>query len=75
MKKDINQRNVVNFEDWKMKNKEYLVELQQFLDIADNIENEQLKHDIIQQMLKCDKVLTRIAKEKLTEDSIKKDNE
>lgn len=61
-----------NFPDWKMKNKEYLLELQRFLDKADNIENEELKNDIISQMLKCDKVLTKIAQEIIEENGIKK---
>lgn len=60
------------FPDWKMKNKEYLLELQRFLDKADNIENEELKNDIISQMLKCDKVLTKIAQEIIEENGIKK---
>lgn len=65
-------KGINNFPDWKMKNKEYLLELQRFLDKADNIENEELKHDIISQMLKCDKVLTRIAQEIIEEKGIKK---
>ena len=65
-------REMSNFPDWKMKNKEYLLELQRFLDKADNIKNEELKNDIISQMLKCDKVLTRIAQERIEENSIKK---
>ena len=74
MKKDINKRDVENFPDWKIKNKEYLTELQLFIDKADNIENEELKNDIIKQMLKCDKILTKIAEEKREECGIKKDN-
>ena len=42
-------------------NKEYLFELQKFLDLADNIDNEKLRQEIINQMLKCDKCLTNIA--------------
>ena len=74
MKKDINQRDVENFPDWKIKNKEYLTELQLFIDKADNIKNEELKNDIIKQMLKCDKILTKIAEEKIEQRGIKKDN-
>ena len=33
-------KRINNFQDWKMKNKEYLLELQRFLDKADNIEND-----------------------------------
>lgn len=63
-----------DFPDWKMKNKEYLTELQRFLDKVDNIKDEELKNDIIKQMLKCDKILTKIAQEKIEEASIKKLN-
>ncbi len=48
---------------WKNKNEQYLFELQKFLDLADNIENEELRKAIISQMLKCDKCLTNIAEE------------
>ena len=63
-----------DFPDWKMKNKEYLTELQRFLDKVDNIKDGELKSDIIKQMLKCDKILTKIAEEKIQEFSIKKNN-
>lgn len=46
---------------WKEKNKEYLKELQNFLDKADNIEDEILKRKIIGQMLRCDDILTKLA--------------
>ena len=64
-------KQIQQFPEWKRENKEYLKELQIFLDKADNIENEELKNDIICQMLKCDKVLTKIALEKIEEVSIK----
>ena len=48
---------------WKNKHEQYLFELQKFLDLADNIKDEQLRKAIISQMLKCDKCLTNIAKE------------
>ncbi len=63
---------IEQFPDWKLKSEEYLNELQIFLDKADNIENEKLKKDIISQMLKCDKVLTKIAQEKINKIRIKK---
>ena len=50
---------------WKNKNEQYLFELQKFLDLADNIEDEKLRKAIISQMLKCDKCLTKIAEEEL----------
>ena len=51
--------------NWKVKNKEYLKEVQTFLDKADNISNENLKQDLIYQMLKCDKVLTKLAQKEI----------
>lgn len=50
---------------WKTNNKQYLFELQKFLDLADNIKDEKLRKNIILQMLKCDKYLTKIAEEEL----------
>ena len=48
---------------WKNKNSQYLFELQKFIDIADNIEDEELKKLIIARMLKCDKCVTNLAEE------------
>ena len=58
----INSNNIF-FKDsnWKNKNKKYLFELQKFLDLVDNIEDENLRKLIINQMIKCDKNLTNIA--------------
>lgn len=50
-------------ENWKTNGKKYLKELQAFLDKVDNIGNEELRKDIIFQMLKCDKELTLLAEE------------
>lgn len=50
-------------EDWKYTNQKYLFELQKFLDIAENIEDEYLQTIVINQMLKCDKSLTIVAEE------------
>ena len=50
---------------WKTNNKQYLFELQKFLDLADNIKDEKLRKNIISQMLKCDKYLIKIAEEEL----------
>lgn len=55
--------------EWKEKNSEYISELEKFFDIADNIENEKLKLDIIYQMLKCDEILTKIAEKNLINNS------
>lgn len=53
--------NLTNDREWKEKNKLYTKELQRFFDKVDNIEDTELKNDIISQMLRCDKVLTEIA--------------
>lgn len=49
--------------EWKEKNKLYLKELQVFFDIADKIENEDLRNSIISQMLRCDKIVTNLAED------------
>ena len=48
---------------WKNKNTKYLFELQKFLDLTDNIEDENLRKLIVNQMLKCDKCITNLAEE------------
>lgn len=53
--------------EWKEKGKAYLNEMQKFLDKAENIKNEELKEEIIIQMLKCDEELTKLAEEKFKE--------
>lgn len=59
-KKDIK----INSRDWKEKNQEYIQALEDFLDIVDNIEDENLKLEVIYKMLKCDEILTKIAEQK-----------
>ena len=59
--KEENMNNLIQNNNWKNKNEQYLFELQKFMDLADNIENENLRKLIIAQMLKCDKRLTIIA--------------
>ena len=54
-------KNILEENKWKNKNSQYLFELQKFLDLADNIEDESLRKLIISQMLKCDKCVTNIA--------------
>ena len=56
---------------WKNKNEQYLFEVQKFLDLADNIEDEKLKKLIIYQMLKCDKCITNIAKDMMKKENTK----
>jgi len=63
----IKKRNNINMKidkEWKKESKEYLKEVQKFLDKVDNIENEELKNEIIIQMLKCDNELTKLAEKK-----------
>ena len=50
-------------ENCKASSQKYLKELQAFLDKAENIQNEELKKEIIFQMLKCDNELTNLAEE------------
>lgn len=51
--------------DWKQKNKAYLRQMQKFLDVADNIENEDLRKAVISEMLKCDMILTQLAEKQI----------
>ncbi len=55
-------KNVEN-KNWKANGPKYLKELQAFLDKAENIENEELRKEVIFQMLKCDNELTLLAEE------------
>lgn len=63
-RKNINNE-VENNLAWKEKNKEYLMQLQKFLDSTDSIEKEDLKNNVIAQMLKCDNVLTKAAQKEI----------
>lgn len=51
----------IEYENWKANGQKYLRELQAFLDKVENIENEELRKEIIFQMLKCDNELTVLA--------------
>lgn len=48
---------------WKNRNEMYLFELQKFMDLADNIENENLKRQIINQVIRLDKCITEVSEE------------
>lgn len=61
--KIITAKDIVESQDWKNNNKIYLKQLQKFLDLAENISDDNLKKKIIYQMLKCDETLTSIMKE------------
>ncbi len=51
----------MNNRNWKEKDKEYLRFIQKFLDLSDNIENKELKDEVIRAMLMCDERLTQLA--------------
>jgi len=59
MKKDENRE----WKNWKSQNKRYLVELEKFLDKVDSIDDEEIKREMIMQMLKIDNELTISAEE------------
>ena len=61
MDKDGNARGTIENSDWKNKDEKYLFELQKFLDITENITDEDLRKEVIAQMLKCDKRVTQLA--------------
>lgn len=50
---------------WKEENQRYINAMQAFLDKVDNVNDENLKQEIIGKMLKCDKILTEIAIEEM----------
>ena len=52
LKKDSTNDKIKNDLDWKEKNKKYLSHLQKFLDATDSIEREDIKSNVIAQMLK-----------------------
>lgn len=51
--------------NWKFENKQYLRELTKFMDLTEQIKDQELKAQIITQMLKCDMELTKFAEEKI----------
>ena len=53
--------------NWKNKNTQYLFEIQKLMDIIDNVENENLRREIIGQVLRCDKYLTDLAENVMSE--------
>ncbi len=61
--KNNNMKKIEEYENWKGSSPKYLKELQMFLDKAENIQNEELRKEIIFQMLKCDNELTLLAEE------------
>ena len=68
----------LEYKNWKANGQKYLKELQAFLDKAENIENEEIRKEIIFQMLKCDNELTLLAEsifEKYRKEKSLKENE
>lgn len=59
------KENAPNKREWKERNKGYLRQLQKFLDVADNIEREDLRKSVIAEMLKCDMILTQLAERQI----------
>lgn len=59
------KENTPSNKDWKEKNKGYLRQMQRFLDVADNIEREDLRKAVIAEMLKCDMILTELAQRQI----------
>ena len=51
-----------NFEEdiWRKENKEYLESIEKFLDIVDNIADEDLKKRIIYEHFNCERILKKI---------------
>lgn len=65
LKSFFTKENTPTNRDWKEKNKGYLRQLQKFLDVADNIEREDLRKSVIAEMLKCDMILTELAEKQI----------
>lgn len=59
--------------NWKANSPKYLKELQAFLDKAENIEDEELRKEVIFQMLKCDNELTILAEDMFKKYQINKE--
>lgn len=65
LKSFFTKENTPSNKDWKEKNKGYLRQMQRFLDVADNIEREDLRKAVIAEMLKCDMILTELAQRQI----------
>lgn len=55
--------NLLKNQAWKKKNPKYLLELQRFLDLSDNIKDNFYRKKILNQMIRCDRTLTDAAEE------------
>lgn len=54
-------------EKWKNENEEYIRAVEKFLDRASNIQDEELRESVINNMLICDRILTKISEDKFKE--------
>ena len=63
MPRDGNNEQNTKESKWKNEDEIYLFELQKFLDIVENVEDEELRKEITAQMLKCDKRVTQLAED------------
>lgn len=61
----------VKFEKEKYSDREYLFELQNFLDRLDNIEDEDLKLELIHKLHKIDNIISKISVNIITKESNK----
>ncbi len=61
MHKDEKEEQWIKDSKWKNKDEIYLFELHKFLDLTENIKDEDLRKEIVTHMLKCDKRLTQLA--------------
>lgn len=55
------KQELLNDHNWKNKNERYLFEVQKFLDLLDNISNENLRKQIIYQFTVYDRLITELA--------------
>lgn len=55
--------NYLSDRKWKEENNKYLQELQIFFDKMEKIKDQDLRNNLLNQMLQCDKALTEIAEE------------
>lgn len=54
-----------NNRDWKEKNQKYLNQLQKFFDAVDKVENIEIRKGIINEVLRCDMLLTELAQKEI----------
>jgi len=68
--KEVNLEQYLKKRTWKNTNEEYIFQLDKMFDLIDNIKDDFLRIQIRNQVIKCDKTLTKIAEE--TFDKIKR---